>query len=259
MSDAGYLTIGKVVSKLQGQYPELSVSKVRYLEDEGLLTPSRTPGGYRLYSQRDVKRLETILYLQKTRFLPLAVIKDELERGDSGQPLSSSSIEGASAIALSVADDETRNKLHPIESMPDLLGVSVSFVRELNKEGIIQTTRSKKGLDLVDGRDFHLIRACEELRRFGFTPRVLSQQYVRAANRESTTFEQALSTFARRGGGAEPTDKQRDQFNSAFSQMLALTTLVRESLVTRHIRQAFKEMDPALNAPKQDEGNNGID
>ena len=51
MADASYLTIGKVVKKLQAQYPDLSVSKVRYLQDEGLLNPSRTPGGYRLYSQ----------------------------------------------------------------------------------------------------------------------------------------------------------------------------------------------------------------
>ena len=79
MADAGYLTIGKVVRRLQEQYPDLSISKVRYLEDEGLLTPSRTPGGYRLYSSRDIQRLETILYLQKTKFLPLSVIKDELE------------------------------------------------------------------------------------------------------------------------------------------------------------------------------------
>ena len=79
MADAGYLTIGKVVRKLQDQYPDLSISKVRYLEDEGLLTPSRTPGGYRLYSSRDIQRLETILYLQKTKFLPLSVIKDELD------------------------------------------------------------------------------------------------------------------------------------------------------------------------------------
>lgn len=76
MADASYLTIGKVVKKLQAQYPDLSVSKVRYLQDEGLLNPSRTPGGYRLYSQRDVRRLETILYLQKNRFLPLSVIKE---------------------------------------------------------------------------------------------------------------------------------------------------------------------------------------
>ena len=85
MADAGYLTIGKVVKKLQQQYPDLSISKVRYLQDEGLLNPSRTPSGYRLYSQRDVRRLETILHLQKTRFLPLSVIKEELERQDSGQ------------------------------------------------------------------------------------------------------------------------------------------------------------------------------
>lgn len=91
MADAGYLTIGKVVKRLQQQYPDLSVSKVRYLQDEGLLNPSRTPSGYRLYSQRDVRRLETILYLQKNRFLPLSVIKEELERADSGQPSSPSS------------------------------------------------------------------------------------------------------------------------------------------------------------------------
>lgn len=79
MADAGYLTIGKVVKRLQAEYPDLSVSKVRYLEDEGLLTPSRTPGGYRLYSSKDIKRLETILYLQKHRFLPLSVIREELD------------------------------------------------------------------------------------------------------------------------------------------------------------------------------------
>ena len=86
MPDAGYLTIGKVVKRLQALYPDLTISKVRYLEDEGLLHPSRTPGGYRLYSQRDIKRLETILYLQKTRFLPLSVIKGELDRQDAGEP-----------------------------------------------------------------------------------------------------------------------------------------------------------------------------
>ena len=57
MTDAGYLTIGKVVKKLQQEYPDLSISKVRYLQEEGLLNPSRTPSGYRLYSQRDVRRL----------------------------------------------------------------------------------------------------------------------------------------------------------------------------------------------------------
>lgn len=125
MTDAGYLTIGKVVKRLQNRYPDLSVSKVRYLEDEGLLNPARTPGGYRLYSPRDVKRLETILYLQKTRFLPLSVIKEELERQDRGESVSperSFAEPGATQVAIPQDDQETINKLHPIDKMPELTG-----------------------------------------------------------------------------------------------------------------------------------------
>ena len=145
MTEAGYLTIGKVVKKLQGRYPDLSVSKVRFLEDEGLLTPSRTPGGYRLYSQNDVKRLESILYLQKNRFMPLSVIKEELERETSqGGGASMPSVENV-ALASAIDDEETRNKLHPIDRVPELLGVEVSFVRQLSEAGIIRLRRSPHG------------------------------------------------------------------------------------------------------------------
>ena len=78
MSEFEYLTIGKLVQKLQPTYPDLTVSKVRYLEDEGLLHPLRSTGGYRKYSPKDVARLESILYMQKHRFYPLAVIKEQL-------------------------------------------------------------------------------------------------------------------------------------------------------------------------------------
>ena len=125
MPDAGYLTIGKVVKRLQQRYPDLSVSKVRYLEDEGLITPARTPGGYRLYSQHDINRLETILHLQKTRFLPLQVIKDELERGESGG-MSSVSSSGLPAGLVQQDDEQTTNRLHPIDRMPELVGAPVS-------------------------------------------------------------------------------------------------------------------------------------
>lgn len=241
MPDAGYLTIGKVVKKLQEQYPDLSVSKVRYLEDEGLLTPSRTPGGYRLYSQHDVKRLETILYLQKSRFLPLSVIREELERTETP----SAAIPSAQSVTLAIATDdpEVVSKLHPLDRIPELLGVSVSFVRQLSEAGIIELKRSPHGRDLVDGKDFALIRTCEELRHFGIGPRNL-RQYVMAANRESAMFEQALQVYARKGGGVEMelTEEAREQFQSAFTEMLTLTAQVRSALITRHIKQSFKEM-----------------
>ena len=241
MADAGYLTIGKVVKRLQQQYPDLSVSKVRYLQDEGLLNPSRTPSGYRLYSQRDVRRLETILYLQKNRFLPLSVIKEELERADSGQQ-PSPELGGADPIALPVDDEEVAGKLHPIDRMPELTGATASFVRQLSEAGVITLTRSPHGRDLVDGRDFPLIRVCDELRHFGIGPKNL-RQYVIAANRESAMFEQALVVYARKGGGVElePTDETRQRFNHAFSRMLGLTNAVRAELIQRRVKAPFKD------------------
>lgn len=240
MPDAGYLTIGKVVKRLQQQYPDLSVSKVRYLQDEGLLNPSRTPSGYRLYSQRDVRRLETILYLQKTRFLPLSVIREELERADAGQaPVAG----GAEAISLPADDEDVVGKLHPIDRMPELVGTTVSFVRQLSEAGVIALRRSPHGRDLVDGRDFALIRVCDELRHFGIGPRNL-RQYVMAANRESAMFEQALAVFGTKGGvSPEASDETRRRFEQAFSRMLGLTNAVRNELIARRVKRPSKEAD----------------
>jgi hypothetical protein len=74
------LTIGAVCKALSQEFPDISISKIRYLEDQKLLAPRRTPGGYRLYSTNDVSRLRTILRLQRDEFLPLRVIRQELAR-----------------------------------------------------------------------------------------------------------------------------------------------------------------------------------
>lgn len=239
MPDAGYLTIGKVVKRLQGQYPDLSISKVRYLEDEGLLNPSRTPSGYRLYSQKDVHRLETILYLQKNRFMPLSVIKQQLDGGEGHADLAQTPYPN-----VGEDDEEVRQKFHPIDSMPELLGVPVSFVRQLSEAGVIQLRESPHGRSLVDGKDFQLIRTCGELRHFGIGPKNL-RQYVTAANRESAMFEQALVVFAKKGGGVEMerTEENRQQFGQALSEMLALTGQVRDTLIRRQISKTFSEME----------------
>ena len=235
MADAGYLTIGKVVSKLQESYPDLSVSKVRYLEDEGLLTPSRTPGGYRLYSARDIQRLETILYLQKSRFLPLSVIKDELdgkkdapvdETGEGVQPQ-----EDAVDPTLAV-DAEAEGEMHPIDRIPEVAGVPISLVRKLADCGIIRLVKSPAGRDLVRGSDLRLIRACNELARFGIEPKNL-RQYVSAANREIPMFEQALASLSRHQG--ESADERRLRREVALNRMLSLTGVVRSSIINREL------------------------
>ena len=77
-SKARLLTIGTVCGMLKDDFPDISISKIRYLEDQGLLAPRRTQGGYRLFSEDDVERLTTILRLQRDEFLPLRVIRQEL-------------------------------------------------------------------------------------------------------------------------------------------------------------------------------------
>src|SRR5947208_13215712 len=75
------MTIGAVCKALKQEFPDISISKIRYLEDQKLLSPRRTPGGYRLYTTGDVARLRTILRLQRDEFLPLRVIRQELASG----------------------------------------------------------------------------------------------------------------------------------------------------------------------------------
>ena len=277
MADSGFLTIGKVVKKLQTLYPDLSVSKVRYLQDEGLLTPTRTAGGYRLYSQKDVKRLETILYLQKSRFMPLSVIREELDRQDKtpeaeqqvkaqtdeatgveaqATPEAQSSsrqaqpqLDGkqvsqailgathADAIVVPVDDPEVVQKYHAIDRIPEIVGCSVGFVRQLSEAGVITLKRSPHGRDLT------LIRLCSELRHFGFEPKNL-RQYVMAANRESSMFAKSLVVYAKKGGGVEVdhTDETRQKFMAALTRMLGLTNAVRNELITKLVRESFKDM-----------------
>lgn len=235
MADAGYLTIGKVVSKLQEQYPDLSVSKVRYLEDEGLLTPSRTPGGYRLYSARDIQRLETILYLQKSRFLPLSVIKDELDGKRGGTDSTPEDCCEATSDpvdpALSVSPEAER-ELHPIDRIPEVTGVPISLVRKLADCSIIKLVKSPAGRDLVRGSDLRLIRACNELTRFGIEPKNL-RQYLAAANREIPMFEQALASLSRHQG--ETPNERRLRREVALDRMLTLTGVVRGSIMRREL------------------------
>src|SRR4051794_39295722 len=81
-----HLSIGEVLSLLQEEFPDVTISKIRFLESQGLLDPERTPSGYRKFYEADIERLRWILTQQKENFLPLKVIKDRLDEVESGAP-----------------------------------------------------------------------------------------------------------------------------------------------------------------------------
>ena len=234
MAERSYLSIGQVVNFLRGAYPDLSNSKIRFLEDEGLITPHRTPKGYRQYSKEDVDRLEVILHLQKTRYMPLNVIKQNL---DSATDLSTLAYEVGllSDLPMKQEPKETQQKLHPIEDIPDLLGVEISFIRALADNDLIRIVRSPQNRELVDGRDFKILRQCAELNRFHIEPRNL-RQYVVSANRESPMFEQVLIAML----GSDDSDDERDKkLERAFNKLHDLTDGVHTALLKNRVFESL--------------------
>ena len=247
MAERSYLSIGQVVNLLRGAYPDLSNSKIRFLEDEGLISPHRTPKGYRQYSKEDVNRLEVILHLQKTRYMPLNVIKQRL---DSAEDLSTLAFEVGllSDLPMKAEPKETKQKLHPIEDVPDILGVSISFLRSLAENDLIRIIKSPQNRELIDSRDFVIIRSCSELSRFHIEPRNL-RQYVLAANRESSMFEQVLVSML----GMDDSDDERDaKLERAFKKLHDLTDAVHTALLKNRVFES-------LNAVVEDADIDAID
>jgi hypothetical protein len=130
-------TIGSVCRRLQSDFPDISISKIRYLEDQGLLSPKRTRGGYRLFSEDDVERLETILRLQRDEFLPLRVIRQEL--------------------AAPAAKDRRRRRAgltsaEPaigVEELCEKAGISLQQARELTEYGLLEPPLTEADVDVA--------------------------------------------------------------------------------------------------------------
>jgi DNA-binding transcriptional MerR regulator len=182
------LTIGTVCRRLKPEFPDISISKIRYLEDQGLLTPKRTQGGYRLFGEDDVERLETILRLQRDEFLPLRVIREELAAGA-----------GKERRRRRAALGETEEGIE-LEELCDRAGVDAAHARELEEFGLLES-HVDGGRRLYLETDVDVAIGCATLARFGIAPRHL-RAFRTAADRESGLVE-ALVAPALRSRNAE--------------------------------------------------------
>ncbi|HEX4761052.1 MAG TPA: MerR family transcriptional regulator, partial [Thermoleophilaceae bacterium] len=132
------LTIGAVCKQLDREFPDISISKIRYLEDQKLLSPRRTQGGYRLYTPADVARLRTILRLQRDEFLPLRVIRQELAAGraDSDAAPQGGAPDPRTLRRASVAV-KSSGAVYSLGDVLDDTGADAKLVRELEEFGVI--------------------------------------------------------------------------------------------------------------------------
>jgi DNA-binding transcriptional MerR regulator len=178
------LTIGTVCRRLKPEFEDISISKIRYLEDQGLLTPKRTQGGYRLFGEDDVERLETILRLQRDEFLPLRVIREELAAG-AGK-------ERRRRRTSALGEQEEGLDL---EGLCERAGIEPARARELEEFGLLEP-RVESGQRIYSETDADIAEACETLARFGIAPRHL-RAFRTATDRQAGLLEAVVGPEVR--------------------------------------------------------------
>lgn len=195
------LGIGALIRQLEGEFPDVSISKVRYLEAEGLVTPARTPSGYRKYSTDDVARLRFVLAAQRDRFWPLKVIRERLDAMDRGLDVSDDGEVAPPTSGGATTDgrlDAPRHRplrLTAIE-LQHAADIDTGTFRELVSYGLLPKQRTH-----FDEADLEVTRACGALVDAGIDVRHL-RPFKSAAEREVGLAEHVLGRRALRGSGA---------------------------------------------------------
>jgi DNA-binding transcriptional MerR regulator len=232
------MTIGAVCKALDQEFPDISISKIRYLEDQKLLAPRRTPGGYRLYTSGDVQRLRTILRLQRDEFLPLRVIRQELASGRAGSEVAAP----AATTDGGATPGSVRNKRRPsvtapssgaLYSLDDVIEETRAdprLVSELEEYGVIKG-EVRAGTKYFDETEREIVRAVTELARYGVGGRNL-RAFRTSADREAALLQQILAPALRSRNA-----KRRKEAIEALENLAAVTTHLKHLLLIRDLRK----------------------
>lgn len=203
----GLRSIGQVLAVLKPEFDDISISKIRFLEAEGLISPERAPSGYRRYAESDIERLRYILHVQKNHYLPLKVIREHLDMMDRGErpPTLTSASEPAAGEPSDQAEDLTPHPRPPRRAIRvtrrellDVSGLSESALTELEKQQLVIPRRGT----IYYGRDALTVAVvARKLAAFGMDARHL-RVVKQAAEREVGLIEQAIAPHLRRNPAA---------------------------------------------------------
>ena len=224
------VTIGAVCKALHQEFPDISISKIRYLEDQKLVAPRRTQGGYRLYAQSDIARLRTILRLQRDEFLPLRVIRQELAggRSDRDEPLPvANERPGPRRAGVRVRDS---GSLFSLDDVVEDTGAAPELVRELVEFGVIKG-ENRAGVQYYDETEREIIRAVSELARYGVGGRNL-RVFRSSADREAQLLQNILAPALR-----SRNPERRKEAIEALENLASVTTHLKHLLLIRDLRK----------------------
>ncbi|HZE49406.1 MAG TPA: MerR family transcriptional regulator [Jatrophihabitantaceae bacterium] len=228
------LSIGEVLTQLRGDFPDITISKIRFLETEGLVRPDRTPSGYRKFSPADVSRLRYVLAQQRDHYLPLRVIKDQLDAIDRG--LVPPGPGGVPRVPhLAIADNApTAEHFRPVTptlrlSRDELLnatGLNAEQLGELEQFGMI----SARAGGHYDDDALAVGQVVAELARYGLEGRHL-RAFRTAAEREIGLFSQVVGPMARQKGA-----EAKARAEEAVRDLASLSVRLHAALVQIGLR-----------------------
>jgi DNA-binding transcriptional MerR regulator len=222
------VTIGAVCKALRQEFPDISISKIRYLEDQKLLSPRRTQGGYRLYTASDIQRLRTILRLQRDEFLPLRVIRQELAGGRAERDMTAPPDGRSLRRALVTVRDP--GALYSLEDVCEETGADQTLVRELVEFGVIKGEQ-RGGVRYFEETEREIVRAVAELARYGVGGRNL-RVFRSSADREAALLQSILAPAL-----LSRNPDRRKEAIEALENLASVTTHLKHLLLIRDLRK----------------------
>lgn len=235
------MSIGEVLERLRPEFPEVSISKIRFLEDQGLVEPERAPSGYRRFSAADLERLRYVLSVQRDHYLPLRVIREHLEAMDRGhgpgampgiaEPVGSAiggPIGSRPRLVESAAETLTRADLVAAAGGDDRL------VADLESFALIEPLPASAGraAGTFHGEALGVVTAAAELAGFGIEPRHL-RTFRTAAERQADLVEQVVAPL-RQHRGPGPTGRADEASREIASVALRLHAALLKGAIRRN-------------------------
>jgi DNA-binding transcriptional MerR regulator len=229
-------TIGEVLNRLKDEFDDVTISKIRFLEAEGLISPDRTESGYRKFTDTDIERLRYVLRAQRDRYLPLKVIREELDRIDAGVPLGDPGEAGGPAPVVvdtgpeeaPLLEDAPTDVALGLTELADASGLSIAELRALQEHGLI------RGEDTFDGDDLRAARTAAELLDAGLEARHL-RMYRQFADREVALYQQLVGALLR-----QRNPDARAQATGQVEALAARGARLHRALLARELRALLR-------------------
>ena len=230
MPTRNYQSIGEVLVSVKTEFPDITISKIRFLESEGLIEPERTPSGYRKFYGKDVERLKAILRMQRDEYLPLKVIKERLLEQESGAGELVEGVEEEGAEPAEELAEPPTGLQMSIDEMASATGVDRDQIKELESFGLV-CSHGPESARYYDGDDYVVLAIIKDFFRYGIEPRHLTM-YKHFAEREAAFFETIVTPQLRQRNP----DARRAAANSLI-ELAKASRKLKAALLRTNLRQ----------------------